>query len=125
VDEHQTGEVSLGGISMIGLMKALLFLTAAIFLVSVPLSAGASGWSESVDSLRCGTHLAQVGETQLKVLYQCGEPSAKASYPYYGHSGVDGTVEKWTYNRGPDDFIYDFTFMDGRLEDIKRLGRGF
>jgi len=110
---------------MIGFMKAFLFLTAAVFIVSVPLGAGASGFSQKVDSLRCGAHLAQLGEPQLKVLDQCGEPTAKESYPYYGHSGIDGTVEKWTYNRGPDDFIYDFTFLDGRLVEIKQLGRGF
>ena len=110
---------------MSGFMRTFLFLTAAVFTVSVPLGAGASGWSERVDSLRCGPHLAQVGEPQLEVLHQCGQPSAKESYPYYGHSGYDGTVEKWTYNRGPEDFIYDFTFMDGQLVDITRMGRGF
>jgi len=105
--------------------EVFLFLTAAMFIVSFPLGAVASDWAERVDSLRCGTHLAQVGESQLEVLHQCGQPSAEGSYPYYGHSGYDGTVTKWTYNRGPDDFIYDFTFMDGQLVAIKRLGRGF
>lgn len=105
--------------------QACLFLTVMVLMVSVPLGAVASIRGERLDSLRCGSHLAQVGETQMQVRHQCGQPSAKASYPYYGHSGYDGTVTKWTYNRGPEDFIYVFTFMDGRLVDIRRLDRGY
>ncbi len=75
--------------------------------------------AEQRQTLRCGVDFAQAGETQPQVLHKCGEPDAMASYPsYYG-------VEKWTYNRGPNDFVYNFTFIDGRLDHINQLGRGF
>ena len=74
--------------------------------------------AEPLQTLRCGVDFAQTGDTKQEVLRKCGEPNVRSSYPsYYG-------VEKWTYNRGPDDFVYTFTFIDGRLDHIDELGRG-
>lgn len=101
-------------------------LLTAILMVSVPLIAGAAIRSESLDDLRCGTNLVLIGETKLQVRHQCGLPDSRSAYPYYGRHGVFSEyVEKWTYNRGPEDFVYNFIFRDGRLTDIRRVDRGF
>lgn len=99
--------------------KTLLSLVAAIIFF-LPLSAGASIMSESLDSLRCANHLVQLGETQVQVLHQCGFPDIKDSYP-----AENGSFDKWTYNMGPKDFIYVFTFFNGELRHIEQTDRGF
>ena len=59
--------------------KTLLSLVAAI-IIFLPLGARADTMSEDLDSLRCGNHLVQIGETQLQVFHQCGFPDVKDSY---------------------------------------------
>jgi hypothetical protein len=114
----------------------LLFLTAAVFIVSTPLSAGAATnpetpWGfrcavKNLPGLQCGIDYVQPGETQEEVLQQCGPPDAGFSNPDYGrHGEANPNLERWTYNRGPEDFVYDFMFRNGQLEDIERIGRGF
>jgi hypothetical protein len=76
--------------------------------------------SENVDSIRCGDHLVQLGETQLEVVHQCGMPDVRDSYYVY-----TGTMDRWTYNLGPKDFIYVFTFLNGMLRNIRETDRGF
>lgn len=76
--------------------------------------------SENVDSLRCGDHLVELGETQLEVVHQCGMPDVRDSYFVY-----TGTLDRWTYNLGPRDFIYVFTFLNGMLRNIRETDRGF
>ena len=94
-------------------MLAGMLVSMVSFITWAPVQA------EPLQTLRCGVDLAQTGETQLEVLHKCGEPDARSSYPsYYG-------VEKWTYNRGPYDFVYNFTFINGRLDQISQLGRGY
>ncbi|MDR3555619.1 MAG: DUF2845 domain-containing protein [Syntrophobacteraceae bacterium] len=99
--------------------KSLLsFFVVVIFFF--PVCSVASIMSETLDSLRCGDHLAQRGETELQVLHQCGLPDLSNSY-YVG----GGTLDKWTYNMGPKDFIYVFTFLNGELRNILQTERGY
>ena len=37
----------------------------------------------------------------------------------------NGGLDKWTYNMGPKDFIYVFTFFNGELRHIRQTDRGF
>ena len=99
--------------------KTLLILVIAI-ISCFPLSARAAVMSEELGSLRCGNALVQIGETQLQVMHECGLPDARDSY-----FGGNGGLDKWTYNRGPEDFIYVFTFYNGELKYIKETDRGF
>ncbi len=89
-------------------------------MVSIPLQARAGLMPERVDSLRCGVHLVQLGETQMQVLHQCGQPDVRDSY-FVESGGLD----RWTYNLGPKDFIYVFTFLNGELRQIMQTDRGF
>jgi hypothetical protein len=106
--------------------KTFLFLMATVFIVSGPLIAGAATRPENVDSLQCGIDYVHPGDTQREVLQQCGPPDAKFSHPNYGrYGGTNPNLERWTYNFGSEDCVYDFMFRNGQLEDIKRIGRGF
>lgn len=99
--------------------KTLPFLVVAITIFFPPI-ATASVMSEYLDSLRCGNHLVQIGEAKSEVLRQCGLPDASDAY-----LDVSGTLEKWTYNFGVNDFIYVFSFYNGELKLIRQTDRGF
>ncbi len=95
-------------------------MVAAALLLSVPVHA------DSDKTMRCGISLVQTGESQLQVLDQCGQPDSKTAYPSYGrHGEMDPSVETWTYNFGPTDFVYRLVFTEGRLDEIHQMGRGF
>ncbi|MGC9196074.1 MAG: DUF2845 domain-containing protein [Syntrophobacteraceae bacterium] len=103
---------------------AFLFVAMNIFYTpdawAAPSVSGPGVISENIDSLRCGDHLVQLGETQLQVVHQCGLPDVRDSYFVY-----TGTMDRWTYNMGPKDFIYVFTFLNGMLRNIRETDRGF
>ena len=99
--------------------KTLPLLVAAT-MIFFPFTAWAQIMSADLDSLRCGDHLVRLGETSLQVFHQCGPPDDG-----YSHPEESGGLEKWTYNMGPYDFIYVFTFFNGELHLIKRTDRGF
>ncbi len=104
-------------------MNKSLFL---FVIIGVSLFFSVSVRADSDWSLRCGVDLIRPGESQLKVLDQCGQPDSKTAYPTYGrHGEMDPSVEVWKYNFGPTDFIYNLVFADGRLDEIHQMGRGF
>lgn len=127
-------------------MKKAVFsiLVLPFFLV---LFAGLVLALDPVDSFRCGSKLVMVGETKHEVISKCGEPaqrenvarstavkkstkkSGKNSSKKAGgkgttveeHSRVD---EQWTYNLGPQNFVYVLSFEGAALREIGRGGRG-
>lgn len=106
--------------------RVLSFLIAAVFLFSYPLVAMAYIESGQVDSLRCGTNLARVGEMKPEVFRDCGKPTSSSLGTQYGHGGTfPGVLEEWIYNRGSGDYVYTLRFMEGQLIDIRRGDRGF
>jgi len=106
--------------------KILSVLIAVIFLFSYPLVAMAYIESGQVDSLRCGTNLARLGEMKFKVLSECGKPTSASTGSQYGHGGTyPGVLEEWTYNFGSVDFVYTLLFEEGQLIEIRRGERGF
>jgi hypothetical protein len=91
---------------------------------------------EAVDSMRCGSKLVQIGDTKVDILAKCGEPTlrgkiernttvkksrARSASTVEDRSRVD---EQWTYNFGPQDFLYTLTFEGVELTSIGRGGRG-
>jgi hypothetical protein len=107
-----------------GLLLSWLF---ALALVSGPSLA-----------LRCGTGIVSVGDSTLKLLKTCGEPTLKehfeeplpgatydpwtgAWYPQYGSIGYD----IWTYNFGPNRFIQRITIRNGEVYRIESQGYGY
>src|SRR5262249_24846540 len=88
-------------------------------------------------ALRCGTRLVVSGDSESAVLYKCGHPDTTerrvtyrpvADYDDFGilRSAVYVPVvlDVWVYNFGPQRFMQEFSFEDGRLTYIQSLGYG-
>ncbi|MGC8494189.1 MAG: DUF2845 domain-containing protein, partial [Syntrophobacteraceae bacterium] len=90
--------------------NVLFSLVAVTFIVFFPPAVRAQIMLENLDSLRCGDQLVELGQTQLEVVHLCGAPEISDTYYV-----VNGSLDRWTYNMGPEDFIYVFTFMNGQL----------
>jgi hypothetical protein len=119
-------------------------LTMSLFLTVL---AGQSPALEPVDSMRCGSKLVQVGDTKIDIISRCGEPalrekitrttsvkkskstsstSVKKSKSKRGSTVEDRSRvdDQWTYNFGPQDFLYTLTFEGVEVKSIGRGGRG-
>ncbi|MGH8244169.1 MAG: DUF2845 domain-containing protein [Steroidobacteraceae bacterium] len=100
-------------------MKTLAF--AIVVLLSMP--AGA-------ETFRCGQRIASPDMTVEELLETCGEPTSKTVevVDVYGPN-VHGagnvkrgttTIEKWTYDRGPQAFAMLVTIEDGKIKGMER-----
>ncbi len=104
-------------------MRIFLFTFAASLLF----------WSSTFAlTMRCGNHLIEEGDPQVKVLEECGEPSMRNRFAQEGtlQAGVVpgiqySVMEQWTYNFGSTDFIYYLTFQNGRLVHIETGDYGY
>lgn len=94
--------------------------------------------SFSVNALRCGNQIIDVGDPEIKVLQYCGKPtsvihttkevfnSVKLAPGVKQGSAATIQVDIVTYNFGSTDFIYKLIFEDGVLTDIQtNQGYGF
>lgn len=82
------------------------------------------------DSFRCGQRIATEDMTVEELLEACGEPATRTVeiVDIYGPN-VHGagnvkrgtsTIEKWTYDFGPQTFDMVVTIVDGRIQGIER-----
>lgn len=81
------------------------------------------------DTFRCpnGDLVAtgdQIGEVSIK----CDKPTLVTRREEPGETFKGKiqyvTVEEWTYNKGPNDFIYTLVFRNGLLAEIRSGGYG-
>jgi hypothetical protein len=97
-------------------MRRLILVTSS-FISSLAL---ADGW-------RCGDRLVDVGETAGTVALKCGSPTTadrrEESRRVKGMLWTV-TIDQWTYDRGPRDFVRVLTFANGRLQTIDVGGYG-
>ena len=93
----------------------------------VLLTLGSAG---SAAAMRCGQQLVHIGDRKAEVLRKCGEPEAMEERQEQRFFRViqdqrlfevleEVTVEEWTYNLGPEQFIRILRFENGRLERIE------
>ena len=101
--------------------------------------------------MRCRNALINKGDSQTKVLENCGEPVSKnsryvtragvtpekksglsinggavgGSDRYYPYGKSEVLLEEWTYNFGPDKFMRLVRFANGIVEEVKTLGYGY
>lgn len=105
-------------------MKIVLFVLICMFSIVCP-AFGDDTY------LRCPSGgLIGVGESKLEVVSKCGEPASKDSterkvYVPGSTQPAYVTIEEWTYNFGPRDFIHVLEFQGSKLKKIKRGERGF
>ena len=82
------------------------------------------------DSFRCGQRLATEDMTVEELLEACGDPTRKTvevvdifGPNVHGAGNVKrgtSTIEKWTYDFGPQTFDMVVTIVDGQIEGIER-----
>lgn len=74
-------------------------------------------------ALRCGTQLIEIGDTEQQVMHVCGKPTLQSKDK---RKGVRRSHQQmWTYNFGPEDFLYVLTFQKGQLVDLHTDGYGY
>jgi hypothetical protein len=89
-------------------------------------------------ALRCGTGVVSKGDSTMKLLRECGEPTmtekqersvATRSYDPARGTYYDDFVaipyEIWTYNFGPRRFVQRITIEDGKIRSIESAGYGY
>jgi len=79
------------------------------------------------DGMRCDQRLVSVGDSESTVLGRCGAPtSADTERLIRRKNGVVArcVVDRWTYDRGPNDFVRTLRFDDGVLTNVEVGGYG-
>ena len=109
-------------------------------LIATVLLAAMPGVTLAVDSMRCGSRLARIGDGKDKVRTFCGEPSAVSfegvlsrpnytygpyDYNYFGPSWIDVPVETWTYNFGRNKLLRKLRFVGDELVNIETDEHGY
>ena len=92
-------------------MRALVML----FVVVSSASARAD------DGLRCGEWLVTAGAAKAEVTARCGAPTRtetqqRVSRTRYGTRRC--TIDLWTYDRGPSEFVRTLAFENDMLVDV-------
>lgn len=114
----------------------------------IPVLAGALGalllvsFAPDAHAMRCGNRLISTGDPAARLLAECGEPvqvsyaTAVRRVPLVQRPGErilyrggieyrEVAIETWVYNFGPSRFMREVRIEDGKVEAIRRLGRGF
>jgi hypothetical protein len=97
------------------LVRLFAFCIVLVFVASFQDCALAD---ENESSFRCGTGVIQLGDSNYRVLTECGPPAEKENLGF-------GDLEIWLYNRGTTDFMYRLKFQEGSVVEIIRGDRGF
>jgi hypothetical protein len=93
------------------------------------------------ESLRCNGRIVSVGDSKLDLLGRCGRPTLaetraveRARFVAEGdrHAGATAigagevtTVDAWTYDPGPNEFVHVVTLEGGRITAIERASYGY
>jgi hypothetical protein len=107
-------------------MKAFVILVLLAVLLPLPVAALQS------DSLRCDRGIVSLNDTMPEVIGKCGPPvfqdrrdQLRSYGDRHGRSYENVTVDEWTYNFGPQEFMYLVTFNNGRVARIESLDKGY
>lgn len=116
--------------------SALIFASAFLAVASAPAAA----------AFRCEGYVIDVGLKKVEVTKRCGAPMSQESRVIWRTTKVRNpvpvgskprttgaveqetqvpvTIEEWIYNLGPNQFMQQLTFEDGRLIEIEDLDYG-
>jgi hypothetical protein len=106
-------------------MRILIIGIALICLPGVCSASGQTG------SFHCSNGIVSIGDTLEEVMSKCGPPSKKTYTeisPLVGSTAYrtrsTHTVEShWTYDPGPNGFVYTLEFRDGKVRFIENSER--
>ncbi len=99
-------------------------------MASLLLACGLLAAPAHADSFRCGQRIATEDMTVQELREACGEPTSRTveivdvyGPNVYGTGNVKrgtSTIEKWTYDFGPQTFDMVVTIVDGKIQGIER-----
>jgi len=109
-----------------------------LHLPALALAVGIAGvvGTARADAMRCGRDLVRDDAPLTEVLAVCGPPAAQRqrveryARPVTGVGGrpgavmVEVTIDELTYDFGPNEFIFELRFEDGRMVSMARNGYG-
>ena len=106
--------------------------TVVIVLIGGILTLALYGAGHAVESgtCRCNNGIASLGDAMVDVIMKCGEPTLKNQREEKRvgadkRSSIIVTIEEWSYNFGPNAFMYSMRFENGRVERIDSLDYGY
>jgi len=87
----------------------------------------AVGTAFGADTMRCGSRIVSVGDSETVVRRVCGDPAAEFFFPIPVAPGVGvlDAVTQWTYNEGSRRLLQVLEFRGGVLQSIDSDGYGF
>ena len=99
----------------------------------VAIRLGDYGFEEGINQFQCSAQSVSVGDSAAEVMAKCGEPAWKDTREEIIRERLDDetvrkvsiTVEEWTYNFGPNQFLRIFTLRNGKVTNIRTGGRGY
>lgn len=119
------GYLTCGGLAMKSI-ACLVF----VMLVCLLLPHGAPALETG--TMRCQNGIVSINDTIPEVLGKCGPPAfqdrrqeTSTSGSRYGRSYDVTTVDDWTYNFGPQEFMYQLIFHNGRVYRIISRDQGY
>lgn len=108
-----------------GILRSSLLVSAVLSM------SGAAGATET-ETCICRSGIVSRGDLMAQVIKKCGEPAQKfqreEARVSRGKRHTDFekvTVDDWTYNFGPNEFMYSIQFENGRVERIESLDYGY
>lgn len=98
--------------------------------VAFALAGLALAGSAAAETFRCGQYIASPDMSVEELLEKCGEPDHKTveQVDVYGPNASGAgrvkrgtvTIEKWTYDRGPQAFAMVVAIEDGKIKSMER-----
>ncbi len=107
--------------------SAGLFSFSLVLMLAVPHS------DLFASTLSCAGGIVSVGDSRVDLLAKCGEPDHKESHEEAVSERLDPgvrqktyiTVEDWTYNYGPTQFMRIVTLRNGKVSHIEAGNYGY
>jgi secreted trypsin-like serine protease len=81
--------------------------------------------------LQCPNGIVSIGDTREEVARKCGKPNSKVYTEVSPFGGSEAYRERktytyesnWTYDPGPNGFVYRLEFSDGKVRFIENTER--
>jgi len=99
-------------------------LLSGLFFLQLPVSVNA----QQTDSMRCRNGIVSIGDTVPDVIKKCGPPvfqDRREQAQGSRRSLEIITVDDWVYNFGPQEFMYQVIFKNGRVAKIESREHGY
>ncbi len=91
-----------------------------------------SGFAIETGTCACRDGIVSKGDLPAEVVKKCGPPTfqwqrqeSRVDYVRDSKTITIVTIDDWTYNFGPNEFMYNLRFENGRVMKIESLDYGY